>query len=218
MRTLALVACFAAAACTGEKVTPVAAVPVAATNPTLVVGAAPLERSMGPSTFSLATPPASEMLLLKFQAKNVRPREATVTVNGNDIADVPPDNIAADRVHEVLIPAGLLKKDGTNTLTFANSAGATGREGCRDSTNRLETLSMPLLSDEEVLAQVRAALEQGRRALQASDGGQAGLYEAWKQLRAAQLGLMALKVRPPELEAAIKQELDRVKTLLDAPR
>ncbi|MBL8952647.1 MAG: FHA domain-containing protein [Myxococcaceae bacterium] len=131
--------------------------------------------------------------IIHFQAKDLSKNELSVALNGTELGFVPPDTLeAANREHELVLPAAQMKKGETNILMFDNVLNPPGDDPWRIWNVWLELVALPELGAEEMTALVNEDLQVAARSYEQREIGAENLFRAWKAYRDAWLKLESL--------------------------
>ncbi len=166
------------------------------------------------------------VVIIHYQAQGISQGEVVITVNGVDVAPVPPDTLASrDRSLELMVPPNILKKGETNRITFDNTKNPPGEDTWRIWNVWVEKALLPDLPPDQLVSEARTAYTRGKQNYERMNVGARNRYEAWKSFREAWLMLEAHPEPKPDLyyEARdrmrdAQQEMDRTcaKLLLEA--
>ncbi len=131
--------------------------------------------------------------IIHFQAKDLSKNEVSVALNGTELGYVPADTLdSANREHEMVLPAGQLKKGETNILMFDNVLNPPGDDPWRIWNVWLELVALPELGTEEMVAAVNEDMQIASRSYDQREIGAENLFRAWKAYRDAWLKLESL--------------------------
>jgi hypothetical protein len=154
--------------------------------------------------------------LLHFQARDISEGEVLVTVNGVDVGQVPADTLASqERVLEVRVPSGLLKRGETNRIVFDHTKNPPGEDSWRIWNLRLEKVLLPELPPEQLVEEAKKAYARGRGNLDMAAVGARNRYEAWKSFREAWLLLEAHPEPRPDLYFESRERVKEAQLELD---
>jgi hypothetical protein len=193
------------------------------------LGAEPVEHSFGLGdsvTFERAdqktfefqvVAPVQVMVVLHFQSRDISKHEVSVTVNGVEVGWLPPDALGANEAsHELLVPANVIKRNDTNSVTFDNVQNPPDAAPWRVWNLWLEVAVLPERDEAGLIADAEEKLERGRKKWEQKDIGASNRWEAYKNFREAWLTLEALPLatRPATYELA-RQRMNEARGELD---
>jgi pSer/pThr/pTyr-binding forkhead associated (FHA) protein len=168
------------------------------------------------------------VVILHFQSSDISAGEVLVSVNGEEVGQLPPDPINPTEVtHELILPPERLKKAEFNQVVFDNLKNPPGNEPWRVWNVWMEIAPLPEQPPAELLRDARADYDRGLKDLERKNIGARNRYDAWRNFRSAWLRLEAHPLPKPELYeiSRIKvreaqQELDAIcaKLLLEVER
>jgi pSer/pThr/pTyr-binding forkhead associated (FHA) protein len=166
--------------------------------------------------FAFSTP-VEAVVLLHFQAKDVSAKEVLISVNGSDVGEVPADNMSVnERMNEILVPAGLLKKKGEpNIFIFDNVKNPPSSDPWRVWNIYVEVALLPPLPQEELVAESEKKYNQGLQLFERRSIGAANLYNAWKAFRTAWLYMESMPEPRPQRYGSSRDKMKEVQVELD---
>lgn len=138
--------------------------------------------------------PVQVMAVLHYQARDINSKdEVSITVNGVELAWLPPDTIDAnERTLEVLIPAKVIKRDEVNTVTFDNVKNPPEADPWRIWNLWLEVAVLPERDEAGLIADAEAKYKRGSLKWEQRDIGASNRWDAYKNFREAWLTLEAI--------------------------
>jgi pSer/pThr/pTyr-binding forkhead associated (FHA) protein len=154
--------------------------------------------------------------LLHYQARDVSKEEVSIAVNGFDLGFVPADGLdSMDRELEVVLPAGQVRRNEQNQITFDNVRNPPGKDPWRVWNVWLELLALPDASTEETLIAVKEDLSRAQKFYDNRDIGAESLFKAWKSYRDAWLKLESLPGHPEDLYMLARSQQAETRRLMD---
>lgn len=138
--------------------------------------------------------PVQVMVVLHYQARDINSKdEVSLTVNGVELAWLPPDTLDAnERTLEVLIPAKLVKRGELNTVTFDNVRNPPESDHWRIWNLWIEVAVLPEKDDVGLIADAEEKFKRGALKWEQRDIGASNRWDAYKNFREAWLTLEAL--------------------------
>jgi len=162
------------------------------------------------------TAPTRAVVILHFQARDISQGEVAISVNGAEVGSVPPDSLnASERTHEVIVPAGVLKKGEPNQLIFDNTRNPPEKDPWRVWNLWVETALLPEIPVEQLKREAQMSFDRGVLQFTRKDVGAANRYEAWKEFRNAWLNLEAHPEPRPELYRLSREKMKEAQQELD---
>ena len=132
------------------------------------------------------------VVILHFQSSDISAGEVLVSVNGEEVGQLPPDPINPTEVtHELILPPERLKKAEFNQVVFDNVRNPPGQETWRVWNVRMEIAPLPEQPPSELLRDARADYDRGIKDLERKNIGARNRYDAWRNFRSAWLRLEA---------------------------
>ncbi|MBL8952052.1 MAG: FHA domain-containing protein [Myxococcaceae bacterium] len=168
-------------------------------------------------TFSFkVTTPTRAVGLLHYHARDVGKDEVALSVNGYDLGFVPPDTTnTADRDLDLVLPAGQLKRNELNQLTFDNVKNPPGKDGWAVWSLWLQLMPLPDISVEETPVAAKEDLDRAQKFFDLREIGPDALFNAWRAYRDAWLKLESMPGRPNDLYAVARGQQTETWRLLD---
>lgn len=138
--------------------------------------------------------PVQVMAVLHYQARDINSKdEVSITVNGVELAWLPPDTLDVnERTLEVLVPANLVKRGETNTVTFDNQRNPPEADTWRIWNLWLEIAVLPERDEQGLIADAEAKFKRGTMKWEQRDIGASNRWDAYKNFREAWLTLEAI--------------------------
>jgi hypothetical protein len=193
----------------------------------LVTNAAPITESFGNGettfntadmkTFTFVTAsPVRVVGVLHYQAANISKDEVSISLNGEEIASVPPDGMDAEtRELDVVLPAQAIKQHEDNTLVFDNVKNPPGDETWKIWNLWIEILPVPEMSSEEAQRRAADEIDKAAKFYEFRGVGGENLFRAWKTYREAWLLLETMPDRPAELHQMARTRMREIRPQLD---
>jgi hypothetical protein len=171
-----------------------------------VIGADPVEYTFGlgagvmytredSKTFDFEVrSPVQVMVVLHYQAKDINSKdEVSITVNGVEVGWLPPDTMDAnERTLEVIVPAKLVKRGETNTVTFDNVRNPPESDPWRIWNIWVEVAVLPEKDEVGLIADAEEKFKRGNLEWEQRDIGASNRWDAYRNYREAWLTLEAL--------------------------
>lgn len=140
------------------------------------------------------TSPVQVMVVLHYQCKDIGSKdEVVVQVNGEEIKWLPADTLNAnERTLEVIIPASVVKRNETNTVTFDNVKNPPEQDTWRIWNVWVEVAVLPEKDTAGLIADAEEKFRKGKLKWDQRDIGASNRWEAYKAFREAWLTLEAV--------------------------
>ncbi|MEW6432875.1 MAG: FHA domain-containing protein [Myxococcota bacterium] len=161
--------------------------------------------------------PVQVMVVLHYQSSDISKEEVSVAMNGVEVGWLPPDTLAANEAtHELLVPANVIKRNDTNSVTFDNVRNPPEADPWKIWNIWVEVAVLPEKDEVGLIADAEEKFERGRKKWDQKDIGASNLWESYKNFREAWLTLEALPpaARPATYELA-RQKMNEAKAELD---
>ena len=137
--------------------------------------------------------PVQVMVVLHYQCSDISKEEVSVAMNGIEVGWLPPDTLGAnEQTHELLIPANVIKRNDTNSVTFDNVKNPPENDPWRIWNVWIEVAVLPEKDEAGLIADANEKFERGRKKWDQKDIGASNRWEAYKNFREAWLTLEAL--------------------------
>ncbi len=160
--------------------------------------------------------PVRAVVILHFQSRDISQGEVTVSVNGADVGELPPDTLASnEKAHELILPPTRLKKGEVNTVMFDNVRNPPKSDPWRIWNVWIEINLLPELPVEELVRQAKQTYDRGIVTFERRHVGAGNRYEAWKDFRTTWLMLEAHPEPKPELYHLAKEKVKEAQQELD---
>ncbi len=196
---------------------------------TLTPNSAPIAQSFGSGdgvyygrrsdmkTFSFTTASPTQVVgVLHYQAKNISKDEVTISLNGNELGSIQPDNIDPDsRELDLVLPAADIKAREDNTLIFDNVQNPPGSEDWQVWNIWLEIIPVPELSPEQADARAKDEISKAQKFYELKDVGAESLFKSWKTYREAWLLLEATPNKNEALHQISRSRMREIRPELD---
>ncbi|MCC6337333.1 MAG: FHA domain-containing protein [Myxococcales bacterium] len=161
--------------------------------------------------------PVQVMVVLHYQCSDISKEEVAVAMNGVEVGWLPPDTLGANEAtHELLVPANVIKRNDTNSVTFDNVKNPPEADPWKIWNVWVEVAVLPEKDEPGLIADAEEKFERGRKKWDQKDIGATNRWEAYKNFREAWLTLEALPPvsRPATYELA-RQKMNEARTELD---
>lgn len=161
--------------------------------------------------------PVQVMVVLHYQCSDISKEEVSVAMNGVEVGWLPPDGLGTNEAtHELLVPANVIKRNDTNSVTFDNVKNPPESDPWRIWNVWIEVAVLPEKDELGLIADAEEKFERGRKKWEQKDIGASNRWEAYKNFREAWLTLEALPPasRPATYELA-RQKMNEARVELD---
>jgi len=161
--------------------------------------------------------PVQVMVVLHYQCSDISKEEVSVAMNGVEVGWLPPDGLGtSEATHELLVPANVIKRNDTNSVTFDNVKNPPESDPWRIWNVWIEVAVLPEKDELGLIADAEEKFERGRKKWEQKDIGASNRWEAYKNFREAWLTLEALPPasRPATYELA-RQKMNEARVELD---
>lgn len=154
--------------------------------------------------------------VLHYQAANISAGEVTINLNGQDLGEVPPDNIDVEsREVEMVLPSATLKPRDENYIVFDNVKNPPGSDEWKIWNLWVEIIPVPEMSTEEARRLAQTEIDKANKDWELREVGAPNLFRAWKTYREAWLLLEATPDAPPELITLSRTRMKEIRPELD---
>lgn len=142
------------------------------------------------------TSPVQVMVVLHYQSKDIGSKdEVVVQVNGEEVKWLPPDTLNSnEKTLEAIIPANVVKRNETNTVTFDNVKNPPESDPWRIWNVWVEVAVLPERDEAGLIADAEEKFKKGKLKWDQRDIGASNRWEAYKAFREAWLTLEAVPV------------------------
>ncbi len=162
------------------------------------------------------TSPVKAVVIVHYQARDISGNEVILSVNGADVAQVPADTMAAaERSHEVLVPANILKKGEPNKVVFDNVNNPPGNDPWRIWNVWVEVALLPELPDDQLRAEATNKFKKAQEMFERRDVGAGNRWEAYRSFRDAWLMLEGHSDPKPSTYALAREKMKEAQGELD---
>jgi pSer/pThr/pTyr-binding forkhead associated (FHA) protein len=155
--------------------------------------------------FDVASP-VQVMVVVQLQSKGIGTREEiSVSVNGVDLGFLPPDTDNADEeTHEIIVPAVVVKRNESNTITFDNVRNPPEVDPWQIWNIWIEIAVLPERDQQGLALDALEKFNKGEQKSKQVDLGTQNLWDSYKYFRESWLTLEALPAatRPTTYELA----------------
>ncbi|MEW5740204.1 MAG: FHA domain-containing protein [Myxococcota bacterium] len=161
--------------------------------------------------------PVQVMVVLHYQCSDISKEEVSVAMNGVEVGWLPPDTLGSNEAtHELLVPANVIKRNDTNSVTFDNVKNPPEADPWKIWNIWVEVAVLPEKDEQGLIADAEEKFERGRKKWEQKDIGATNRWEAYKNFREAWLTLEALPPvsRPATYELA-RQKMNEARAELD---
>ncbi len=167
-------------------------------------------------TFTTASP-TRVVGVLHYQARNISRDEVTISLNGADVGNVPPDTMDADtRELDLVLPAVQLRKsEEGNTLVFDNVNTPPRNDTWKVWNVWVEINPVPEMSAEDAERRAQEEIDRANILAERRDIGAENLFSAWKTYREAWLLLEATPSHSVELDSIARTRMRELRPELD---